>query len=702
MLCLRRNKLAVSTSRSYKMDELHVSEETPLKYPKSVWLIVLCEMCERFSYYGLKTVLVLYLTKILMYTGDESTIIYHSFVFVSYFMPVFGAILADTYWGKYKTIVLLSLVYVLGNVALTASSILDTLLSQRCIALFGLLLISTGTGGIKPCVYSFGGDQFVLPKQQRIFQQYSTRFVLAINIGALISSYLTPEFRVKFHCFGRNSCYPLSFGVPALLMITAIIFIVSGRRLYVNKQPDKNGIYRTTGCIFYALRNKWSSPVARCQHWLDCAHAKYTETEVSETKAVLGVTTALMAFPIFWALYEQQSSRWTLQATIMKGRLDYLDWTIKPDQMQMIIPLFGMMFLVLFDLILYPFLSKIGIKTALQKLALAEIFAVVSFAIAAVLQFKIFGESTVVSSGEGHINIYNGFDCNVSLDSPFLNVDGIDAFSMTKFKYSPVVNEDLFKVLVTFDDTCSSVRSGYQLNTTVTIVEGKVVSYFLTRIDEDMVILNRIGEHDDLSKPKNGYPILRLLNDFTSFDNDVQLVTDGKTYQLSTTFTDFQAVEHGQYNVTGNGDVLLENLHLIPATIYTLMVQRNGAKTDIRLFNTDKGNYLHILWQLPQFLFMISADVIFVVYSMEFVFSEAPQNMKSVLLALNFLTVSAGNLVVVIISAISLKNQAHEYILYCFLMLANVVLTVYLSVTYNKKILKRKELQLKKNDISLF
>lgn len=77
----------------------------------------------------------------------------------------------------------------------------------------------------------------------------------------------------------------------------------------------------------------------------------------------------------------------------MKGRLDYLDWTIKPDQMQMIIPLFGMAFLVLFDLILYPFLSKIGIKTALQKLALAEMFAVVAFAIAAVLQFKIFVSS---------------------------------------------------------------------------------------------------------------------------------------------------------------------------------------------------------------------------------------------------------------------------------------------------------------------
>lgn len=74
----------------------------------------------------------------------------------------------------------------------------------------------------------------------------------------------------------------------------------------------------------------------------------------------------------------------------MNGRLNDLGWTIKPDQMQIVIPLFGLLFLLSFDFLLYPVLSKIGIKTVLQKLAFSEVLAVVSFAIAAALQFKIF------------------------------------------------------------------------------------------------------------------------------------------------------------------------------------------------------------------------------------------------------------------------------------------------------------------------
>lgn len=85
-----------------------------------------------------------------------------------------------------------------------------------------------------------------------------------------------------------------------------------------------------------------------------------------------------------------QGSRWTLQAMLMNGRVEFLDWTIKPDQMQTLVPLFGLMFLVLFDVALYPLLAKVGIRKPLQKLTLSGVLAVIAFAIAAILQFKIF------------------------------------------------------------------------------------------------------------------------------------------------------------------------------------------------------------------------------------------------------------------------------------------------------------------------
>jgi len=85
-----------------------------------------------------------------------------------------------------------------------------------------------------------------------------------------------------------------------------------------------------------------------------------------------------------------QGSRWTLQATLMNGHVEFLNWTIKPDQMQTLVPLFGLMFLVLFDVVLYPLLAKVGIRKPLQKITLSGVLAVVAFAIAALLQFKIF------------------------------------------------------------------------------------------------------------------------------------------------------------------------------------------------------------------------------------------------------------------------------------------------------------------------
>lgn len=93
---------------------------------------------------------------------------------------------------------------------------------SRTVAVLGLLFISTGTGGIKPCVFTFGGDQFQLPGQEEELARYSTRFVIAINAGSLVSTFLTPELRHDVHCFGKDSCFPLAFGVPAALMLTAL------------------------------------------------------------------------------------------------------------------------------------------------------------------------------------------------------------------------------------------------------------------------------------------------------------------------------------------------------------------------------------------------------------------------------------------------------------------------------------------------
>lgn len=87
--------------------------------------------------------------------------------------------------------------------------------------IIGLLLIAIGTGGIKPCVSAFGGDQFKLPEQSRFLVTFFSLFYLSINAGSLLSTTITPLLR-ETHCFGELSCFSMAFGVPGLLMVVSI------------------------------------------------------------------------------------------------------------------------------------------------------------------------------------------------------------------------------------------------------------------------------------------------------------------------------------------------------------------------------------------------------------------------------------------------------------------------------------------------
>lgn len=84
------------------------------------------------------------------------------------------------------------------------------------------MLTAIGAGGIKPCISAFGGDQFMLPDQQDLLEKFFSIFYFAINAGSLCSVFVTPELRQSVHCFGDSSCFPLAFGMPAVLMLISM------------------------------------------------------------------------------------------------------------------------------------------------------------------------------------------------------------------------------------------------------------------------------------------------------------------------------------------------------------------------------------------------------------------------------------------------------------------------------------------------
>ncbi|XP_011306527.1 peptide transporter family 1-like [Fopius arisanus] len=106
------SRLSDGSIRDKQASEL---ENEKLKYPKSVFFIVTNEFCERFSYYGMRTILALYLKNKLDYSDNTATVIYHIFTMFVYFFPLLGAMLADSVLGKFRTIFYLSIVYALGQ-----------------------------------------------------------------------------------------------------------------------------------------------------------------------------------------------------------------------------------------------------------------------------------------------------------------------------------------------------------------------------------------------------------------------------------------------------------------------------------------------------------------------------------------------------------------------------------------------------------
>jgi len=287
-------------------------------YPLSIAFIVVNEFCERFSYYGMKAVLTLYFLYFLHWSEDTSTSIYHAFSSLCYFTPILGAAIADSWLGKFKTIIYLSLVYVLGHVvkSLGALPIIGGQMVHTVLSLVGLSLIALGTGGIKPCVAAFGGDQFE-EKHAEERTRYFSVFYLSINAGSLISTFITPMLRGDVQCFGED-CYALAFGVPGLLMVIALVVFAMGSKIYRKPPPEGNIVTQVAKCIWFAISNRFnnrSGDIPKRQHWLDWAAEKYPKQLIMDVKALTRVLFLYIPLPMFWALLDQQVRTVLLKAT---------------------------------------------------------------------------------------------------------------------------------------------------------------------------------------------------------------------------------------------------------------------------------------------------------------------------------------------------------------------------------------------------
>ncbi|MBI3850900.1 MAG: MFS transporter [Verrucomicrobia bacterium] len=347
------------------------------RWPAQVRFILGNEAAERFSYYGMKGILALYITNVLLMSKDDATNIIHLFGFTNYFMPLLGAWVADRLWGRYNTILWISLSYCAGHGVMALSDAIHTTDGKALALYIGLGLIAFGSGGIKPCVAAFMGDQFK-PEQKHLLQKAYAAFYWSINFGSTASFLIIPWIR-------KTHGYSWAFGVPGLAMAFATFVFWLGTKRYVMVPPSRKtktaGFFRVFGC---ALSNR--SRRQPGQSFWDVARGPFTDAEVDAAKSVGPILSIFALAPIFFSLFDQTFSTWVLQGENM---IPYQlgTYTIGPEEMLSANPILVMIFVPVMTLLVYPVLGRLA--TPLRRMSCGMFVAALSFVIVAMMQTRL-------------------------------------------------------------------------------------------------------------------------------------------------------------------------------------------------------------------------------------------------------------------------------------------------------------------------
>lgn len=429
-------------SLEYRMSTTARAQSARL--PRQVPYIIGNEACERFSFYGMRNILVQFLVSsvILAYLPEAdregaAKDVFHSFVIGVYFFPLLGGWLSDRYFGKYNTVLWFSLIYCAGHACLAAFD--DNLNGFYA----GLFLIALGSGGIKPLVVSFVGDQFD-ESNKSLAKIVFDFFYWTINFGSFFASLLMPLFL-------RNHGPAVAFGIPGILMFIATLIFWLGRKQYVRVPPthgdDPNSFYNVARAALIQRKEGQGRPglsvalagaalaVAMLLCWavkpgfwpegfgfvitaclalgaliafggigvsmqLERARGRHPDSAVDSVRAVLRVIIVFALITPFWSLFDQKASTWVLQGKTMMVPHDlwwWPSWLVKEaGQMQALNPLLVMLIIPFNNIVLYPLLRRMGYEpTALKRMGWGIAFSGVAWIAAGAIQLWIDGGDPV-------------------------------------------------------------------------------------------------------------------------------------------------------------------------------------------------------------------------------------------------------------------------------------------------------------------
>ncbi|KAK9762753.1 hypothetical protein K7432_011201 [Basidiobolus ranarum] len=406
-------------TQSYSEEDFQGLRRVADKIPIAAWFVIVNEFCERFAYYGGSAPFTNYVqfpagnpkqAGALGKGQATSTALKQFFTFFCYLTPLVGAVISDQYLGKYKTILIFSIIYMVGWLIVTVTaipSIIDTAGYPGYIV--SLIVIGLGTGGIKPLVSPMAADQYNqkelevrVIKGERVVvdpelnaQHLYNWFYWAINVGSLIGGIVTPQLELHVGFW-------LSYLVPTCMFAVAIVVFVSGNKLYHKVPPSgESALVKGYHCYKYAHKRA-SKATIKPASVLDAAKSECegfpAETEheksvkrwddrfVDDLKQTIMACKIFIPMTVYWISYNQITSNLISQAADMA-----LPDGLPNDIITNIDPIALVIFIPCMDLFVYPFLRKLNMNPRpMTRIFLGFMLGALAMAASSIVQNEIY------------------------------------------------------------------------------------------------------------------------------------------------------------------------------------------------------------------------------------------------------------------------------------------------------------------------
>ncbi|KAI3872134.1 hypothetical protein MKW98_011626 [Papaver atlanticum] len=396
---------------------------------KSAGLIIIVDIAECMAYYGISANLITYLTGPLGQSTVTAAANVNTWVGFIWMLPVFGAVVADSFLGRFRTIIISTLIYVLGLGLLTLSVVLPSLIGPRDCLLdnnsiyctfpsfkvvfffCSLYLVAFGRAGFKPCVQAFGADQFDArnPEECKSKSSFFNWWYFGICLGSSIS-------RLFLTYIQDNVSWSLGFGISTMSLAVALIVFLLGTQTYRYnvKKENENPILRITQ-VFVAAAKNWKqsdaskdgevsksrgirvgvhqfrfldkvliNPINSTKNARQCSIA-----QVEDAKMTLRLVPIWISCLIYAVVFAQSTTFFVKQGNTMDRSIG-TSFQIPAAALQILINVSIFIFIPLYDFALVPFARIITGKpngiTMLQRIGFGMFLSTLSMVIAAVIE----------------------------------------------------------------------------------------------------------------------------------------------------------------------------------------------------------------------------------------------------------------------------------------------------------------------------